>query len=219
MRTYAKAIACMMLILFLFTPLSNGIILDDPTPPVTDIFIDYETGYISFSAVVYPIHPDLWIVATYYSLDGSEYQVYTEHFEVDEGTHNIMFWSIDNRGFEETRKSATFTIDISPPTIEFYYPEPGLYLLGNKLLSLNNTVFCIGKVPIEVDAQDNISGVKRVFFNIGNDSGYDNSEPYDYTYRGNSFGELTISAYAEDNYGRISETIELTIQCYSLGIL
>jgi len=143
---------------------------------------------------------------------------------LDEGTHTIEYWSVDNNDNEESHKTATFTVDTTAPTIEITSPEEGkLYILGNPVMNriLSSKTLCIGKVPIAADATDEGSGVRLVIFTLSNgDSGVDNDgAPYDYTFRGMHFGDLTISAVAMDNNGLTSSADEITITCYSLGLL
>jgi hypothetical protein len=224
MRVYSKAVAILIMFLFLMTsvvPMINGNMLPgEPEPPVTSIFFDSETGIVTLVAIDYPRKSCSGVNATYYKIDGGAQTKYTVPFKLPEGTHTIQYWSVDNAGFVEIKKSVTYTVDTTPPTVEITSPEKGgIYFQGEKIFELGDKTVCIGKVPIKVDAHDKHSGVYMVFFKIMNDTGFDTIPPYEYTYKGTHFGELTITVTAMDKKGRMSEPDTMTIDVYSLGIL
>ena len=195
----------------------------DDEAPQTSIYFDEVTAKVTLVAQDFPIGKAVGVKATYYKIDGGEQQSGIE-FTLDEGTHTIEYWSVDNNDNIESHKTATFTVDTTAPTIELTSPEEGkLYILGNPVMKrlLSSKTLCIGKVPIVADATDEGSGVSLVIFTLSNgDSGIDNDgAPYDYTFRGMHFGELTISAVAMDGSGLMSSADEITITCYSLGLL
>jgi len=224
MRLHSKAVAILIMFLFLMTsvvPMINGsVILYEPEPPVTTIFFDKYTSMITLVAVDYPLNKGSGVKATYYKLDGSPQIEYTEPFQLPEGRHTVEYWSVDYADFMETHKTATYTVDTTPPTVKITSPEMGgIYLLTNKIFTFGSATICIGKVPIEVSANDGDgSGVETVFFDIKNDTGYDSTAPYEYTYKGTHFGELTITVTAIDNMGLMSEPETMTITVFSLGI-
>lgn len=190
-------------------------------PPVTSIFFDSETAQVTLVAVDYPLNKGSGVAATYYKIDGGEQQTYGGPFTIDEGTHTVEYWSVDQNGNTEPTKSSTFTVDTSPPTVTLTSPEEGgIYLLGNKVLSLGSSTFCIGKVPVAADASDAGTGVNKVLFDFSNgDSGFDESAPYEYTFRAMHFGSLVITARAVDNNGLVSSPDEMTVTVFSLGLL
>ncbi|MCD4664626.1 MAG: hypothetical protein K8R68_05080 [Bacteroidales bacterium] len=127
---------------------------------------------------------------------------------------------------EESHKTATFTFDSTPPTIEIISPEEGkLYLNGSLIMDriFDNKTLCIGKVPVAVNADDEDgTGVSMVMFSFSNgDSGYDNdgSNGFTYTFKGMHFGALTITAVAIDNIGLTSTPDSMTVDVYSLGLI
>ena len=137
-----------------------------------------------------------------------------------EGKHIIEYWFQDSEGNNELHSILFLLFDITPPEVTITSPEAGgIYFLGRKITNHKDKTVCIGKVPIVADATDEGSGVSMVFFNIGNDSGYDSTAPYEYTYKGTHFGELTISVTAIDKNGIISEPAQITVMVFSLGIL
>jgi hypothetical protein len=193
---------------------------DDTVPPGTDIFFNEQTGQITLVATDFPLNKASGVAATYYILDGGAQTEYMGPFTIGEGTHTVEYWSEDNAGNVEGTNTATFTVDTTEPTVELTSPEAGIYFLGNKLLNFGSKAICIGKVPIAADADDGTgSGIARVLFDVDGDTGYDATAPYEYTFRGMAFGSLTIKATAIDNKGLMSDPAEMTVTCFSLGLL
>lgn len=195
----------------------------DDQPPVTSIFVDGD-GVVTLSAIDMPAVKNSGVKATYYQLDGGEAQMYTQPFQLPEGETTITYWSEDNAGNVETKKTVTRVIDTTPPTVEFISPEEGkIYLFGSPLMNriLGTKALCIGSVPIEVNADDGDgSGIRQVNFMFDNDdTGFADSPPYKYTYRGMHFGALTITAVAIDNVGLYSSPVSMEVNVYSLGLL
>jgi hypothetical protein len=76
----------------------------------------------------------------HYILDGTETVVEGDKatFKVTaDGDHSVEYWAVDGTGNEGAHGSTSFSIDNSPPTVAITAPEPGLYLFGNKLLSMS----------------------------------------------------------------------------------
>jgi hypothetical protein len=193
----------------------------DTEAPVTEIFFNQQTGTVTLVAVDYPLDKASGIAATYYKIDGGAQTEYFGPFSLGEGTHTVEYWSVDNADNVEDSDTATYTVDTTEPTVEITEPSAGIYFLGNKLLNFGSNAICIGKVMIEATADDGDgSGIKAVYFYIGDeDTGFDLTDPYQYTFRGMNFGSLTIQAIAHDNVGLQSDPDEITITCFSLGLL
>jgi hypothetical protein len=192
---------------------------DDDVAPVTTACFEPETAQVILIAVDLPEGKGVGVDATYYSIDGGEWQEGTL-INLDEGTTTIEFYSVDKNGNEETPKTATYTVDTQPPTVEIIEPTGGIYLLGNKVIDFGST-FAIGKLPIEAEATDEI-GVAGVVFTLSNgDSGsdFDGSDGYTYTFRGMHFGGLTIEAVAYDTSGLASNVDSVDATVFSLGLL
>jgi len=196
--------------------------IPEQVPPVTSLYFDPETAQVTLVAVDYPLDKASGVKATYFILDGGDTQTYTGPFTIPEGTHTVEYWSVDNNDNVETHKTATLTVDTTPPTVEIVKPEAGkLYLFGSPIMSrlFSDTTFCIGKVPIEAEADDaGGSGVMMVLFTIDNETAFDDTAPYTYTYKHMHFGDLTITAVAMDNAGLVSAPAQMTIKVYSLGL-
>jgi hypothetical protein len=153
----------------------------------------------------------------HYILDGVETIVSgeTTTFTVSgNGAHNIEYWGVDKVGNEETPHNVipTFRIDAgSPPSVSITEPTPGLYLFGNKLLSLSK-IFIIGAFNIEATASDAESGVYKVQFLLDGDVIAEDTEaPYSAYCAIKHSGAGVIKVVAEDFSGNTAEdTLDIT---------
>ena len=161
------------------------------------------------------------VKATYYKIDSGDFEVYTSPFILPEGTHIVYFYSEDICDNKESVKSKTLTFDTTPPKVTITSPEEGkLYIFGTPHMNriFSSTTICIGKVPVAVTADDHGgTGVNKVLFSYNDESGWDNTAPYEDVFRGRVFGNLTISVTAIDNLGHESDPVEMTIKCYNIG--
>jgi hypothetical protein len=190
----------------------------DDVPPVTTLVFDDLTGTVSLYAYDPAGPASSGVCNTYYRLDGGSQTEYTNPFSIPEGSHTVQYWSVDCAGNSESPKtSPTLIVDTTPPTVEITAPEGGLYLFGSKLISMAKP-FCIGKITIEADADDDGTGISIVTFDIDGDTGYDNSAPYQYTYRGLHFGGATVTVTAYDGKG-LTDQDSLDFTIFSLGLL
>lgn len=58
------------------------------------------------------------VSATYYSVDGGAYQIYSVPFAISsDGVHPLLFYSVDTAGNQETPHGQTIKIDQTPPVI------------------------------------------------------------------------------------------------------
>jgi hypothetical protein len=124
------------------------------------------------------------------------------------GVHTVEYWAVDNTGNEETPHNFVdpFQIDAgSPPTVSITGPEPGLYLFGNKLLSLSK-VFIIGAFTAEAQASDAESGVYVVQFYLDDELVAEDTEsPYSAYIAEKHMGAGTLKVIAEDGVGNTAE--------------
>jgi hypothetical protein len=143
----------------------------------------------------------------HYILDGTETVVSGDKatFKVSEdGDHTVEAWAVDATGNVGGRTSTGFSIDNSPPTVALNAPEPGLYLFGNKLLSMSKP-FIIGAFTAESTADD-AQGVAVVKFMLnGEVVGEDTEAPYDAYIAVKNMGAATLKAVAEDGVGNTAE--------------
>jgi len=117
------------------------------------------------------------------------------------------YWAVDNVGNEGTHNEVpSFKIDSgSAPTVAITAPEPGLYLFGNKILSINN-VFIIGAFTIEANAEDIDSGIYKVAFYLDDQLlGEDTEAPFSQYVATRHMGAGTIKVVAEDFAQNVAE--------------
>lgn len=221
-KKYSKILCFIIGSLFVIgsSPLILGFSISyEPPTPITISCYYPNNGTVKLIAVHMG---DVGIDATYYSIDGGEEQEYVEPFQIPEGTHTIVFYSVDKNGNCETKKTMTYTFDIFPPTIEILEPDRGIYILGNKVLDFGKSIYVGGDVTVRVNADDGPGvGVQCVFFSYSNnDSGFDDnaSDGWSDTFTDLYFGNITITARAMDKKGFISDPVSTTITLYSLGI-
>ncbi len=193
----------------------------DTTAPSTDIQLSgtkadgwYKTPV---TAIITATDTGAGMGSIHYILDGVETVVEGTQatFTVSEnGEHNIEFWGVDKTGNEELPHNTvpTFKIDAgSPPTVALTAPEPGLYLFGNKLLSLSK-VLIIGAFTAEATASDAESGVYRVQFLLDGDVVSEDTEaPYSAYIAQKHMGAGTLEVVAEDFSGNTaSDSLDIT---------
>jgi hypothetical protein len=156
---------------------------------------------------------DMAMGEIHYILDGTESVVSGNKatFTVSEdGDHTIEYWAVDATGNEGGHSSVSFSIDNSPPTVSLTAPEPGLYLFGSKLLSMNKP-FIIGAFTAAATAED-AQGVAVVKFLLnGEVVGEDTEAPYDVYIAQKNMGGATLEAVAEDGVGNTaSDSMDIT---------
>ena len=149
----------------------------------------------------------------HYILDGTESVVSGDSatFTVSgDGEHTIEYWAVDATGNEGAHATVSFSIDGSPPTVSLTAPEPGLYLFGNKLLSMSKPII-IGAFTAQATADD-AQGVAVVKFMLNGDVvGEDTEAPYDAYIAVKNMGSATLKAVAEDGVGNSAEdSMEIT---------
>lgn len=145
------------------------------------------------------------VAAIYYSIDGGSTLTYSAPITIStNGEHYIEYWAVDNVGNEEVHHTTpTFKIDTgSAPSVAITAPGDGLYLFGNKLLSLSGKTIIIGGFTVEATASDSDSGVYRVTFALdGTTFGESTTAPYSAYCGEKHTGAGTISVTAEDFTG------------------
>ena len=183
----------------------------DRTPPTASISLSGNLVgpgmYAGPVTVTITAEDDNAMGEIHYILDGTENVVSGDEakFTVsDDGSHTIEYWPVDATGNEGARGSVSFTIDNTPPEVEITAPEPGLYLFGNKLLSMNKP-FIIGAFTAEAAASDG-QGVSVVKFMLGDTViGEDTEAPFDTYVAVKNMGGATLKVVAEDGVGNTAE--------------
>jgi hypothetical protein len=139
----------------------------------------------------------------HYKLDGVETVVDGNKATVTvsgNGDHTFEYWACDKVGnCEPHHVLPAFKIDSgAKPTVSISAPTPGIYFMGNKILSSSNTII-IGSFTAEATASDADSGIYRVSFYLDDEFiGDDTTAPFSMLICKKHMGAGTLKVVAED---------------------
>jgi uncharacterized repeat protein (TIGR01451 family) len=129
------------------------------------------------------------VASTEYQVDGGTFQTYSGNsFTVSgDGTHTIVYYSIDNAGNQEGNETATFKIDTTKPVTTASISGP-----------IGDNGWYIGSVLVTLSATDATSGVAATEYQVDGGSFL--------TYSGSPLtvsgdGTHTVTYYSTDNAG------------------
>jgi len=146
------------------------------TPPVTNISFDplYPDGdngwYVSNVTVILNAIDKTGVIATYYRINGGEWQIYESSFIYisKEGSNIIEYYSVDYVGNIEDVKSSTVDIDKTPPDIEEVtweaFQDPPIYGPWYVTFTCNATDATSGMGRVEFFIND---GLHEIVKDIG----------------------------------------------------
>ncbi len=138
--------------------LDTELIYEDYLAPYTSAIVTGVSGangwYLSAVDIELSAVDDFsGVEATYYSLDGGGWNVYSNEFQVStEGTHLLSFYSVDVAGNVEGERATPVKIDWSLPTITVDLPD--------------GFVFESTPVMINLTCSDNVSGVSECMYSL-----------------------------------------------------
>ncbi|MGG3466031.1 hypothetical protein ABES02_00380 [Neobacillus pocheonensis] len=124
------------------------------------------------------------VKATYYSIDGADFNEGTSLTVEKEGKHEVTFYSVDNAGNIEEKHTVAVNVDKTAPTTVSNLEEKWQ----------TNTV------NVELTATDDLSGVKTTYYSI---DGADFNEGTSFTVEKEGKHEVTF--YSVDNAGNIED--------------
>jgi len=135
----------------------------------------------------------------------------------------LWYWIFD--GGQSIVSINTLRIDYSPPELALIIPEGGgVYLFGNLLFKTENAMTIIlGKIVIDVDAFDVLSGIGNITFSlVKNDEPLEThvseTHPYIWELTGRHIGKYTLTVTAYDRGGlSVNTTLDMII--FQFGIL
>ncbi|HEC82330.1 MAG TPA: hypothetical protein ENI53_00395, partial [Thermoplasmatales archaeon] len=143
-----------------------------------------------------------------------EYMWNTSGLE-DGKNYLIEISAMDTTGNIGKDYSNKFTVDNTKPTVEITKPVIGkLYMFDREILPvIGSKAVIIGKITIEVEANDATAGMEKVEFYIdGKYNAEDTSSPYKWVWDERSFGKHTIKVVAYDKAGnKINKEVEVFI--------
>ena len=175
----------------------------DVLPPVTTHEFEGDVGdngwYTSNVVVTLTAEDDsAGVDYTMYKLDDDDWQkYYTSILVIEDGEHNITYYSVDKVGNREDNKSVTFKIDQTVPTIDLTAEKTGLI-----------------KWLLTAMVSDETSGVAKVeFYLAGEYLGEVTEEPYEWE----CSGKGPAQAIVYDNAGNdaVSEEVDVVSQSQS----
>ncbi|MGA1866758.1 MAG: OmpL47-type beta-barrel domain-containing protein, partial [Thermoplasmatota archaeon] len=112
----------------------------DKTPPATNVEMtsDATNNGFHLSGVTFTfvaVDTTSGVSSTYWKMDGGETHRYSDPFIFEKaGTHIIHYWTRDMAGNIETVNSATFSIDLSAPSVDLVEDLDGITLNTTDLL-------------------------------------------------------------------------------------
>jgi len=131
-----------------------------------------------------------------YTLNDNETQTFSSNTTLtglDDGDYEVTVYAEDDSG-NVGESTVTFTVDTTAPTITFFDPA-------------NETTYDSSNVPLEVSADEDVSG-----WNYSLDNGTNQTFVSSTTLTNLSDGEHTVTVYAEDDGGNVgTETSTFTV--------
>jgi hypothetical protein len=141
------------------------------------------------------------IKKTLYSVDGKDYQEYSEPFYLPSksGVHIIRYYALDNMEnegagnrntkFDEYKHNvSTVYVDLTGPALSYQYLEPK-FVKGD-------TVFITGNTPIKLSAFDPESGLQKITYSV---DGIADETTYNQPIKVTENGTHTINYFGYDN--------------------
>lgn len=138
---------------------------------------------------------------TYYTIDGGKKNLYKYTLKgkyLSEGEHSITYYSVDEVGNEEEKKTYSFYVDKSAPTV---VDE----LTGNTFVA-DGREYYSGRNKLKLVSMDNKAGVKEIRYSINNSEFKLYNKPF---YLKKS-GDLKIEVLAIDNVNNRKRTEKLS---------
>ncbi|MCD6572683.1 MAG: hypothetical protein J7K95_01135, partial [Thermoplasmata archaeon] len=121
--------------------------------------------------------------------------------------YRLQMIARDTTGNEGRDVTSRFTIDNTLPSLEIKKPiENYLYIFDRPIIPvIGGNALIIGKITIQVDANDSTSGMQKVEFYIGNElKSVDKSSPYEWLWREMAIGRHEIKIKAYDKAGNVA---------------
>ncbi len=166
--------------------------LIDATPPVTTasgLQAGATTGWQTSGQTVTLAASDAQsgVSATYYKVDGGAQQTYSAPFSVStQGSHAVVYWSVDKGGNIETSHTGYVNIDATPPTTT-----------ATGLQGANNTGWQTAGQTVTLTATDAVSGVSTTNYQM--DGGA--TQLYGGPFVVSASGTHTLVYWSTDNAG------------------
>lgn len=197
----------------------------DRNIPYVELIIDGEmgdngwyTGDVTISINAYDNESKIEEIK--YRINGEMWRDYINMpFKLQkDGFYFIEYYAKDENGNENYR-NITIKIDATKPSINFSNFEEGyIYFRGKKLITprIPRDTMIIGDFVINVNADDALSGLKKVEFYMGNTKAYEDTEkPFEWEIE-SGFGVYNITCVAYDFAGNYNEISIKDVQIINL---
>ncbi|MFO8067659.1 MAG: hypothetical protein R6U11_08770 [Bacteroidales bacterium] len=181
--------------------INEYIITIDNTPPVTkhNILKDQHENILSRRSKIELNPTDKHgIKETIYWINKDKPSKYNKPISVgnlNEGSHTLNYYSVDNLGNIEDTIAYDFYIDNTPPMI---FEE----IAGNKFIR-NGKEYSSGRAQLRITAIDNKAGVKDIYYSF---DGKDFKVYEGPVFLSSVSGDISISSYALDNVNNKSQS-------------
>ncbi|HEC88681.1 MAG TPA: PKD domain-containing protein [Thermoplasmata archaeon] len=172
----------------------------DTTPPETIYFLSEEREWYNEDVVVNLSASDnlTGVNKTYYKINDDDWQEYIENFTIiEEGIHEINFYSKDVAGNREEEKSFTLKIDHTLP--ETKYEIDATY---------GKDGWIKDKAVVTLNASDNLSGIYKTYYKIDDDDWQEYENEFTFSVN----GIHKIYFYSKDNAGNNEEEKNFTLK-------
>jgi len=129
---------------------------------------------------------------TYYEIDGVKKTYYKTFslYGLKDGKHTLSYYSSDKVGNKEEASTFKFDVDNTPPEVD-------IYVVGDQYQN-RGRIFISSRSNIEIQAKDDIAGVKEILYSIDGGDQHKYTSPFPLK---KSAGEHIISFWAIDNLG------------------
>jgi hypothetical protein len=200
---------------------SDSVFTVDNTPPETTIAVTGTLGennwYIDNVTVTLNATDETsGLKSTQYRLGNGSWVNYTGPFPLTmDGNHTLEYYSLDNGDTKEATKSENIKVDTNPPQVTFHKPRDRyFYIFDREIIRTLLKTVVIGKLTIEVNINENGSGVERVNFDVDGETRIlDTEEPFEWLYDEPALlrHRHTLSIGAQDFAGHTGAATELSL--------
>ena len=126
--------------------------LTDSTPPVTEDDAPSTWQKQDVTITLTASDAGSGVKTTYYQVNDGEPQTGTTVQIIEEGTHTVTYWSIDEAGNIEEKNNTTVNIDKTAPTLKLTPNTSTIWPPNNKLVDIN----------IVIDTEGGLSGMNTI---------------------------------------------------------
>ncbi len=161
---------------------------------ITGISQQDSTNILSTTSIIYLEPTDVisGVAKTYYKFDTGSEAIYDGKsipiVQLNEGSHTLYYYSVDNVNNKELAQSFTFYLDKSAPIV-------ATDVLGDRFI-VDNRIYFSGRSKLKITAIDNKIGVKNVLFSIDGSDFQKYNDPF---YLPSKPGIHVIRYFAEDS--------------------